>query len=206
MIAFGISAYVQFATYRVINPSLAGGSLVVALALGFGGISLVILPPALMKLLGRDTGQEDDGSVSDEITGLPEAATPSVVASTPLGRDARTVSPRMGDPSPVPEWIQTTPLMVDEQQILNEQIKAPPQLSLEELTRRLKGLEIRVGKLRKRLLRAKPVVSEELVDSIAVENDVRACLLEALELQHTKGEISDDFYRRKYEQLKLAED
>ena len=112
----------------------------------------------------------------------------------------------MGDPSPVPEWIQTTPLMVDEQQILNEQIKAPPQLSLEELTRRLKGLEIRVGKLRKRLLRAKPVVSEELVDSIAVENDVRACLLEALELQHTKGEISDDFYRRKYEQLKLAED
>ena len=159
-----------------------------------------------MKLLRRKTGQEDDDSVLDEVNGLPEASAPALVTSTPPKRDSRAAFTRMGDPSPIREWIETPHLVGDEQRILSEQSKAPHQFSLEELTRRLKGLEIRVGKLRKRLLRTKPVVSEDLFESIAVENDVRACLLEALELQHSKGEISDDFYQRKYEQLKPAED
>jgi hypothetical protein len=206
MIVFGFSAYIQYSTLRFINPTLASSILVMAIPLSIGGLFLIVLPPAFMKLIKRETGLEHDETFPDEVTGLPDvSASPSVV-SPQSSNEFRAVYTRTGDPSSLPEWIKTTHQGVGGLPSSNEHTKRLPRLSLEELIRRLKGLEIRVGKLRKRVLHVKAPYRVDHPDSFTIENEIRACLLEALEDQHAKGEISDEFYHRKRSQLKPAKD
>ena len=206
LLVFGIGAFVQYANLHYFYPSLGAGVLGVAFALSLGGIFLIVLPPMFMKILSQETGRESDEDFPDEVGDIPDLSMPHLTRTSLSGADSPSVFARTGDPSPLYGWVKSTHRPVSDLGASNEQIKAPPQLSLEELTRRLKGLEIRVGKLRKRVINSKPLETKELLDSITVEDDVRACLLAALEDQHAKGEISDDFYRRKYAQLKPAED
>ena len=203
---FGISAYVQYATLRIIDPVLASGSLGVALALGFSGIFLMVFPPAFVKLLLRKTDPRTDDSFPDGVRDLPPSSLPPPAISPPPESDTISGFSRTGDPSPLPTWVKTPHQTIEELHRLNERSKAHPQLSLKELSRRLKSLEIRVGKLQKRVIRNQPLEPEELLDSLAIEEDVRSCLLEALEESHAKGEVSEKYYQRKYAQLKPVED
>jgi hypothetical protein len=206
MLVFGISAIVQYASLQFASPSLAAGVLGVGFALSLGGIFLIVLPPLFLKIRSQETEREDDEYSPDEEGGLSEVSLPPTARSPRSGVDSRAVFTRKGDLGLLQDGVKPTRQPIGDLHSSKGQSKPLPQLSLKELTRRLKGLEIRVGKLRKRVLTTKPQDPEELLDSICVEEEVRACLLEALEDQYARGEISEAFYRRKFAQLKPAED
>jgi hypothetical protein len=201
IIALGFSAYLRYSTFRYINPFIAILNLNWAIGLGLGGILLLFLSPVLYRFYRHKTGPETDEFSPDGMGELPELST-SPATFHELENDSMTVLTRTGESTPLPSWLKKIDDALEDEKSSNEEPAGLPQLSLEELAQRLKGLEIRVGKLRKRVLTTKTLEQKDFLDLEGIEAGARACLLEALEAQHGKGVISNEFYKRKSAQLK----